>query len=238
MSTKIRPVKRLAAQPVAKKPAPPVPRLWPGCTMVILASGWSLASGHLQPMGVNRWLTPDVEFIRGKARVIAINNGYQLAPWADVLYACDHRWWQWHSGVPAFEGKKFALTTLSGRWPGVTVLKRGGTDGLALNPNSLATGSNGGHQAINLAVHLGATRIILLGYDMQRGPKGQEHWHPDHPQKGRNPYPQWRRLMATLVKPLQDRSIEVLNCTRSTALECFPCARLEDVLTEPMAVAV
>src|SRR5690349_3855481 len=31
----------------------------------------------------------------GGARVIAINDAYLMAPWADVLYFADPRWWDW-----------------------------------------------------------------------------------------------------------------------------------------------
>ena len=47
---------------------PEVSRLWPGSTVVCIGSGPSL--------------TPeDVAYVRGKARVIAINRSVDLAPW-------------------------------------------------------------------------------------------------------------------------------------------------------------
>ena len=49
---------------------------WAGDTCCILATGPSL--------------TPDqAEYAKGKARVIAVNDAWRLAPWADILYACD-----------------------------------------------------------------------------------------------------------------------------------------------------
>lgn len=49
-------------------------------TIVCVASGESLTRA-------------DVNYCRGKARVLAINDNYRIAPWADWLYACDGRWW-------------------------------------------------------------------------------------------------------------------------------------------------
>ena len=41
-------------------------------------------------------------------------------------------------------------------------------------------GQNSGYQAVGLAYHLKADRIILIGFDMQRT-GGKSHWHGDHP---------------------------------------------------------
>jgi hypothetical protein len=206
-----------------RKPAAPVfpygraERLWPGETVVILASGPSLTR-------------TDVDYVRGKAKVIAINTTYQLASWADVLYACDARWWGWHRGAREFMGLKFAMTKAAAQWPGVIVLKNTGTNGLEHSSQGLRNGRNSGYQAINLAVHLGAQRIVLLGYDMQKGPKGEQHWHADHPNKLGPDYRKWRDMFLSLLDPLTKAGVEVINCTRATALDVFPCRPLESVL--------
>ena len=55
----------------------------------------------------------DVDAVRG-LNVIVINTSYWLAPWADILYACDGHWWDWHyentdwkAKLDAFENKKW-----------------------------------------------------------------------------------------------------------------------------------
>jgi hypothetical protein len=194
-----------------------VEKLWPGETFVCIASGPSLTRA-------------DCDFVRGKARVIVINNSYQLATWADVLYACDWRWWMWHKGAPGFEGLKYSLQRKASEW-GAQVLKRGPAPGLSDDPRTLNLGANSGYQAVNLAVHLGAARIILLGYDMQPSATGELHWHKDHPIRTENLYRTFRKHFLTLVEPLQARGITVVNCTRRTALEAFPCQPLETVFT-------
>jgi hypothetical protein len=197
---------------------PKVPRLWPGETIVCVASGPSL-------------IAADIARVRGKARVVVINTSYKMAPWADVLYACDAKWWKWHKGAPDFGGLKFGMEKLCARWPDVMVLKNTGTEGLEVQPHGLRTGGNSGYQAINLAVHLGAARIVLLGYDLQRT-GGREHWHPDHPTKTRSPYTQFVKRFSSLVAPLAELGIEVVNCTRQTALACFPRRALEEVFPD------
>jgi uncharacterized Rossmann fold enzyme len=89
---------------------------------------------------------------------------------------------------------------------------------------------NSGYAAVNLAVHLGAKRILLLGYDMQLGPNKQEHWHKDHRNKSQSAYPIFRKRMAAMVEPLGKAGIDVVNVTRRTALETFPLMALEEAL--------
>lgn len=195
-----------------------VPKLWPNSTIAILASGPSL--------------TPeDVGYVRGKARVIVVNTTYQIAPWADVMYACDAKVWKWHKGAPEFTGLKYALTAESRRWaPTVQVLKATGLDGLELEPHGLKTGRNSGYQCIGLSFHLGAKQILLLGFDMKRGRNGGTHWHGDHPHQGGMPFSSYLKHFPTLVKPLRENNVEVLNCTPGSALGCFPKANLREVL--------
>jgi hypothetical protein len=196
-----------------------VERIWPGETVVCIASGPSLTR-------------EDCELVRGKARVIAINNSYQLAPFADALYACDARWWKWHKGAKDFHGLTFALERRSAQYrKDITVLKVGKPEGLSLDPMYLNTGKNSGYQALNLSVLMGASRVILLGYDMQRGPKGEMHWHPEHPMKTPHMYVEFRRRFESLIEPMRTAGVEVINCTRSTALECFPKRPLEQMFS-------
>lgn len=172
----------------------------------------------------------DVDFVKGKARVMAINTSYKLAPWADVLYAADGKWWRWHHGAPDFHGLKFSVSKTAQNWTGVTVLNQGSESGLSTDPTTLALGHNSGYQAINLAVLFGSTRILLLGYDMARGPKGQHHWHKEHPHQTYDNYQFYARLFAKMVAPLRMLGVEVINCSRQTALTCFPRQSLAEAL--------
>ena len=199
-----------------------VERLWPGETAACIASGPSLTR-------------EDVELLRGRVRTIAINTSYRMAPWADVLYAADHQWWDWHKGAPDFPGMKFSTSRPVFKKWGVKVLRRGddqwsGRDGLSLDPSTLALGKDSGYQAINLAVLFGATRILLLGYDMSRAPDGRRHWHPDHPTPTPNLYREFMVFYPGLAARLEEAGIEVINCTRWTALDVFPKAQLAEAL--------
>lgn len=198
---------------------PIVPRLWPESTVVCIGGGPSLTR-------------EDVAHCEGRARVIVINDGHRLAPWADVLYAADSRWWRYYHGVPSFTGRKYSLQAEAGRWPGVEVLRNTGMNGLELDPAGLRTGKNSGYQSINLAVHLGARRILLLGYDMQAESEGTSHWFGAHPKEIRSGPPHFVYVehFWTLLEPLRALGVTVINCTRRTALEMFPRQSIQEAL--------
>ncbi len=199
-----------------------VPRLWPGSTVVCIGTGPSLTQ-------------EDVDFCRDKAHVIAINDAYKLAPWAEVLHAADAKWWTWHKGVPEFAGLKYALQAGAGRFKGVQVLRTLGRDGLSSDPTGLKIGFNSGYTAIGLAVHFGASKIVLLGYDMGRSAKGLRHYFGNHRDGSEPPYASCLKAFQTLPKPLAALGVEVVNASRSTALTCFPRVSLEAALMERAA---
>jgi hypothetical protein len=197
--------------------AVPVPRLWSDSTIAIIAAGPSLTA-------------EDCDYVRGRVdATIAVNMAYKLAPWADVLYGCDGgKFWKWQKGVPSFHGLKYSLTRNAYKIP---QLRNAGDEGLSLDPSAVCTGQNSAFQSVNLARHFGARRIILLGVDMKRGPKGQKHFHgADHQDGSQPPYRLCLRLWDTIVQPLQTQGIEVINCSPSTALHSFPCRPLREVL--------
>lgn len=209
-----------------------VPRSWPGSTVVLLATGPSLNQ-------------VDADYCRGKARVIAINDAYKLAPWADCLYGTDARWYHWHKGVPSFTGPKWSLEhsqwgPYRAHYPDVQRLRNTGPGGIEHEPTGLKNGRNSGYAAINLAVHYGAVRVILLGYNMQPM-KGKAHFwaenNGEHPNKQRSPYDQFRRRFESLKKPLAKLGVTVINCTEGSALTTFPKQPLREALPETAQVA-
>lgn len=198
-----------------------VPRLWPGSTIVCLGTGPSLTQA-------------DVDSCRGRARVIAIKHAIDMAPWADVLYACGadaSRWWQKHGErLAGFAGLRYTLDPKGE--PHATVLKNTGYSGIETDPSGLRTGKNSGFQAINLAAHLGAVRIVLLGYDMMTGANDRDHFYGSHANGVRVPFHDLKPFFVEIVAPLRALGVEVVNATRSSALDCFPKVSLADALAE------
>jgi hypothetical protein len=158
---------------------------------------------------------------------MTINNAWKLAPWADVLYACDFSWWNHHRGAPEFEGLKISQDSkASDTFKDVRAVRtKRREDGLLLGrPGHIGWGGNGGFQALNLAVQFGAKRIILVGYDMHldRG----RHWHGDHPKGLHNPLPgnvrRWRAAIDKNAPLLKAFGVTVINASMESALTAFP----------------
>lgn len=90
---------------------------------------------------------------------------------------------------------------------------------------------NSGAGAIALARYLGAKKIILLGYDCQIT-NGLKHWHGDHPKGLYNAgtMPKWFAHFENVAKDFKE--LEIINCSRQTALTMFKRENLEDTLNE------
>ncbi len=210
--------------------APPV---WEDYTFVILGCGPSLSEEQIK-------IIKDAKD-GGSARVIAINSSYLLAPWADILYAGDARFWNWYQSASEFCGVRIglALDAVTGKlYPGydnldpskINFMQSTGELGLESDPTGLRNGKNSGYAAINLAVHMGAHRIALVGFDMQSDGE-MHHWHGDQPEPIPDPpYHLFLPSFETLLEPLKELGVMVLNCTPDSKLETFSSADLRAVL--------
>jgi len=78
---------------------------------------------------------------------------------------------------------------------------------------------------------MGARRIILLGYDMQIKGK-QTHWFGDHQDKSVSQYQSFRVRFDQMAGHAKELGLDIINCTRDTALTCFRKINLEDCLTQ------
>lgn len=200
---------------------------WSGATVVILASGPSLSAEQVAL--VKSWREPSLA-----RAVIAINTTFRAAPWADVVYGCDARWWDVYHAEVRMACPAASLWTAerpaTERW-GVNHIPNFRSPGLYRRPGAIHQGMNSGYQAIGLAYQFGAARIVLLGYDMQQT-DGKSHHHGDHP-KGLVqglPYPLWLEAFPALAKDLREVGVSVVNATRATALRDFPLVSLEGAL--------
>jgi len=197
-----------------------VPPEWLGETVFVLGCGPSLAS------------TP-VGRLSAHGRVIAINDAYRRLPTADVLYFCDRKWWLRNQSYVRRDFQGRYIVTIADRVDGVKTLRCTGAIGLESDPGALRHGSNSGYQAINLAYHFGARRIVLLGYDM-RLVEGKVHWKA----RSKEQPDAQRRTMEnvmlpkfdTLKGPLEKAGVEVLNATPRSRLRVWPLVDIDEIL--------
>lgn len=222
-------------------------REWEGGTAVLLGGGPSLDKSQAALVRKAHGSS--------KCHVIAINDSYLLAPWADVLYAADSRWWDWHAagiakpllnltaGQVRERYESFSGERCSIQYSGANItdkrvhILRNKTFpdhgvGLSLDQGALVTGRNSGFQGINLASLAGAKRIILLGIDGKIADDGRSHFHGGHP----SPTPfslffeQMRKTFSAAERAIKEAGVEVLNCSPGSAIDSFPKMKLEAVL--------
>jgi hypothetical protein len=88
---------------------------------------------------------------------------------------------------------------------------------------------NSGAGALLLAGTWGAKRVLLLGYDCQYT-GGKRHWHGDHPVGMGNAgsIAKWPEQFRAVARRLP--GVEIINCSRVTALDMFPRVPLEECL--------
>ena len=157
-------------------------------------------------------------------RVIAVNNSWQRAPFADALFAMDRKWWLEYAGRISGD---FEFWTSSRSAAAVWKLNLvnsepgAGEQTQVLDQARREQRVSGGRPAMLF----GAARVILLGYDM--GCNGeQKHWHPDHPTDLGNPPNATSRRGARTSNGWR-ATVPIINATRQTALKCFPRMDLE-----------
>jgi hypothetical protein len=196
-------------------------------TIVCIASGPSLTPA-------------DVAYCRGRARVLAVNDNYRIAPWADWMYACDYAWWaaaptddvrhrQHHSiSRDIFMGERWTRDPDAADQWDLRWIESADLPGLSRDPKLIHEGENGGYQAINLAYHFGARRIVLLGYDMS----GRGHWFGSHPKPlcDATNFSERVHHFDALAADLEADGIDVVNASRQTALRCFRRASIQEAL--------
>lgn len=149
------------------------------------------------------------------------------------MYACDWRWWNHYISAvrQGFSGEWWTCSEQARDQYGLYWIRGAPGDGLHQDPDTILHGMNSGHQAINLACVFGATRILLLGYDCQHT-GGKSHWHGDHPRTLGNArcVSSWAKGFKQQAIHARLRGIEIINCSRATALQCFPRSTITECL--------
>jgi len=181
----------------------------------------------------------EVDKLKDRIHVIAVNSSYRLCKWADMLYACDNEWWKHAKGAKDFPGLRVTQDDVALKFfpdlKKVKIRRKNEIchDLLMDNYGEIGGGGNSGFQSMNLALQFGATAIALLGFDFCDF-NGKIHWHGRHPYPMNNPtgtaYTGWRKHMGRAAVLLKLRNIDVVNCSPISVLDCFPKMTTEEAL--------
>lgn len=172
----------------------------------------------------------------GDAYLIGINDAYRISNGLDMLYAADLPWWVHHiSAVKRYAYAKsingfgdVALWTAgddaANKFPSLTYIEsEAAAEFFIKSDRKIGRGVHGGFQALNIALNIGFSKILLLGYDCKATPNNR-HWFGNHPPPiaKNSPYNTWVDVFEKGARTLyQWPETEVVNCSRETALTCF-----------------
>ncbi len=198
---------------------------WAQCPAVVIAPGPSLTQS-------------DVDVVRearaaDRVRVVSVSNAWKFtAGWADAYFAADRRYWRAYLGAMLKAGvpreRIATCCNVSAKVDRLTFMRAENRPGLGTY--QLATGGNSGWMGINLAFLYGSRRIYVLGLDMQRGPKGESHVDGDHVKTCNVTlnFGEWLHRIEKYAAPqLKQHGATVINCSRATALKCWPRSTID-----------
>lgn len=196
---------------------------WNGETAFVLGGGPSLT-----PDDVNR--------LEGR-KVVAVNAAYRMAPWSQYLFFSDHNWF-----LPRAKAvEEFAGTTVTTSRRSVEALPKikliARSKGRCFpeqGTTELRAGKSSGGMGVSLAYALGASRIVLLGFDM-RLVDGRSHWHEEYSSRpARNFEPYYRDIFVPAFNGWFEEAkalgVTILNATPGSAIKEFPFVSLDEVL--------
>lgn len=196
-----------------------VPKIWNDATVFVLGGGPSLQN-------------VDIESLRGK-RVLAVNDSFKLGRnWIPAVWFSDCRWYTWnYPELMNFKGFILGCPPCKCEHTRLLKVKRADRDGISENPEKVCWNKNSGSSAINVAYLLGASKIILLGYDM-RVVNDAHNWHTNH--NHTPPKDIYERLFLPCFKKISEDAqrlgIEIINATPESAIQEFKFTPLEELL--------
>ncbi len=190
-----------------------VPKLWEGKTVYIVGGGSSLKD-------------LDLSLIENQY-CIGINNAYMLGDWIDICWFGDSRWLDWHinidklkKGWESFKGIKASCCVKVKDDREIKYVKLSSKQsGIDIDPCKVSWNRTSGTSGINLAYHLGAKRIVLLGFDMGLI-NGRKNWHEDHfPHKDvPDPFPKFLKCWEFIFEDLKRLGVEIINTSMNSVI--------------------
>lgn len=181
---------------------------------------------------------------RPGAHTIVLNSAYRAFPWADVLFFADERWIREEvqlrrATFDSFEGRVYSIIESDRYDAEATRLFRETHPGLSLDREKVFLHYTAARGAMNIALHKGVRRIVLVGMDNRDGderlPNGElrTHFHEGYRwHRSANTWTKKAEEFATTVAPLQAAGIETINASLISTLTFWPKVDLATWLKE------
>jgi len=226
-----------------------VPKIWKGGECWIIGGGPSIVQQFGIPSNVVEGVrvgdlptsvySPYLSVLHDK-HVVGVNTSFMLGNWVDMLFFGDNKFYlHFEQQVNDFPNLKVTCSSnansRSGNNKHIKYLSRSSKSrGLTKNRGQVCWNVNSGAAAINVALHTGVKRVILLGFDMKLDSKQRQHWHDYYTKKGqvRRKLPFDRHLIGfDDIKKDADRfGLEIINANPDSALNHFPKVNVKELL--------
>ena len=168
--------------------------------------------------------------------LFACNNGFQLAPDAELLYAVNYAWWAYYwADVATLPCEKWTTSESAAKAFGLNWIAEKNAPGLSEDPKIIHHGHGSGFSLVSMAHRAGADRIVLLGYDLKYAPdyNGKVRDIGSTPRHFFGEYPasmqHWPSVqvkngvhveLVELYRSVKEQGlVELVNCTPNSALE-------------------
>jgi hypothetical protein len=230
-----------------------VPRLWEGGECWILGGGPSLPRQFGVPEDVIQAVydkkmpldaySPYMASIHDK-HVIGVNQAFMIGDWIDIVFWGDKKWYlQNRQSLGKFPGLKMTCHPYfaNGRFDQENikcVLKDNQKPmGISSDPAKSSWNSNSGAAAISVAANMGATKIILVGFDMKLDESNRQHWHAEYGTAKREnmdsrklPFSRHLAGFAQIAKDAKVRGIIIINACPDSEIKELPKMSVKDIL--------
>lgn len=196
------------------------------------------------------WSAKGTEWSRLPGSVIGVNDAGWLSK-AHVVVSMDrlwaeYRWFDLNTRAGPTWLRRNAIQNVMPRWPETPApswlvvfandnkrTKFAERDDYAAD--KILHGTNSGFCALNLAYQLANRddKVLLVGFDMCRGPKDQTYWHDPYPwtdPRGKTPdskYAKWSAQFDDAAKAFKKKKVEVINCSKHSAIKNWPHKPIE-----------
>ena len=223
-----------------------IPRIWDGGQCIIIGGGASVPRQFGVPESIIQNVfkgvssveeySPYMERIHSQ-HIIAVNMAYKLGNWVDCMFFGDDSFYRSKNNVADLLRFSGLRLTCAQRIPFTNgtfkVISRDAKKkyGISFSSNQVAWNDHSGGAAINLAVHFGVSRIILLGFDMKLDADNNQHWHKFYPKLKSSPTSVMQRHLKgypTIANDLKGK-VEVINCSPDSAITVFPKINFKDL---------
>lgn len=184
--------------------------------------------------------SPYMESIHSK-HIIGVNMAFKLGDWVDFCFFGDDGWYKDHRAeLTQFKGVRvscapiFKRSIYNNNKEKIKYLLQDPkkSHGISDVPYTVCWNANSGAAAISLATHLGAKKIVLVGFDMQLDADGSSHWHKEYqlnPAK-RSVFPRHLRGFPIIAEDAKRMGVTILNASPDSAITNFPKMTVEAIL--------